>query len=48
MPPTTLILPAAKMDARAELTTLGREARGVHAAAPWRRVTTEEDPDPSS
>ena len=43
-PATTLILPPATMDARAELNPLGREARGVQAVAPGRRVTTEERP----
>ena len=42
MPPTTLNLPTATIEARAELNLLGREARGVQAVAPGRRVTTEE------
>ena len=41
-PPRTLIFPPVTMDARAELNPLGREARGVQAVAPGRRVNTEE------
>ena len=41
-PATTLNLPPATVEARAELNPLGREARGVQAGAPGRRVTTEE------
>ena len=41
-PPTTLILPPATVEARAAYNPLGREARGVQAVAPGRRVTTEE------
>ena len=41
-PPTTLIFPPATVEARALVNPLGREARGVQAVAPGRRVTTEE------
>ena len=41
-PPTTLNLPPATMEARAAYNPVGREARGVQAVAPGRRVTTEE------
>ena len=40
-PPVTLSLPPT-IEARASLNALGREARGVQAVAPGRRVSTEE------
>ena len=40
-PLTTLILPPATDEARGTYNPLGREARGVQAVAPGRRVTTE-------
>ena len=43
-PPVTLILPPT-MEARARYkNVLGKEASGVHACAPGRRVSTEERP----